>query len=131
MCKINIIDIFNPTKLRDWLNALLEQGGGQGPKGDSVEYVRSNAVHDGSGGFTTVTITSKVENNIEQSSLFEVPDGKDGVAVIDAASAGYGLSVKDGKIELGRDEQGIQLVEPPANHGWTHNTRIEALEAKP
>lgn len=35
MRKINIIDIFNPTKLRDWLNELLAQGGTPGPKGDA------------------------------------------------------------------------------------------------
>lgn len=33
MRKINIIDIFNPTKLRDWLNELLAQGGTPGPEG--------------------------------------------------------------------------------------------------
>lgn len=33
MRKINIIDIFNPTKLRDWLNELLAQGGTPGPAG--------------------------------------------------------------------------------------------------
>lgn len=53
------------------------------------------------------------------------PAGKDGSAVIDATSAGYGLSVKGGKIELGHDEQGIQLVEPPANDGALVFGRID------
>lgn len=51
--------------------------------------------------------------------------GKDGSAAIDATSSGYGLSVKDGKIELGRDDQGVQLVEPPANDGALVFGRIE------
>lgn len=53
------------------------------------------------------------------------PQGPAGTAVIDASSAGYGMSVKDGKIELGRDEQGIQLVEPPANDGALVFGRID------
>lgn len=59
MRKINIIDIFNPTKLRDWLNGLLKK------------------VDEGTG--ETVT-------------------------------PGYGLSEKDGKIMLGREQDNITQV---------------------
>lgn len=59
MRKINIIDIFNPTKLRDWLNGLLKK------------------VDEGTG--ETVT-------------------------------PGYGLSEKDGKIMLGREQDNVTQV---------------------
>lgn len=52
-------------------------------------------------------------------------DGKDGVATITPESAGYGLSAKDGKLELGEDKSGIQLVEPPANDGALVFGRLE------
>lgn len=41
------------------------------------------------------------------------PAGKDGSAIIDATSAGYGLSVNGGKIELGQEESGARVVSLP------------------
>lgn len=57
MRKITLIDIFNPTKLRDWLNELMTIGGTKGEKGDrgepgdSIKSIKSQQ-HE-----TTVTLT--------------------------------------------------------------------------
>lgn len=74
MRKINIIDIFNPTKLRDWLNELLAQGGTPGPQGDTgpkgdtgvgIKSITSNQEAN------TVTVTVTLTDDSFQVFTFE------------------------------------------------------------
>lgn len=55
MRKVTLIDIFNPTKLRDWLNELASTGGAKGEKGDTGAK--------GEKGVGIKTITSSQEGN--------------------------------------------------------------------
>lgn len=68
MRKINIIDIFNPTKLRDWLNELLVQGGTPGPKGDTGVGIKS-ITSSQEGNIVTVSVT--LTDDSVQSFTFE------------------------------------------------------------
>lgn len=68
MRKITIIDIFNPTKLRDWLNDLMSTGGTPGPKGDKgtgIDEITSSQTDD------TVTVKVKLTDGTEQSFTFK------------------------------------------------------------
>lgn len=73
MRKITIIDIFNPTKLRDWLNDLMSTGGTPGDKGDTgakgdtgtgIDEITSSQTGD------TVTVKVKLTDGTEQSFTF-------------------------------------------------------------
>lgn len=74
MRKITIIDIFNPTKLRDWLNDLMSTGGTPGPKGDKgdkgdkgtgIDTITSSQTGD------TVTVTVTLTDGTNQSFNFK------------------------------------------------------------
>lgn len=75
MRKITLIDIFNPTKLRDWLNELMEKGGPkgdtgeQGPKGDTGVGIQSiTSSQDGN----VVTVTTTLTDGSTQVYSFNV-----------------------------------------------------------
>lgn len=69
MRKITLIDIFNPTKLRDWLNELMSKGGPKGdtgPKGVGIQSITSS--QDGN----VVTVTTTLTDNSTQIYTFTV-----------------------------------------------------------
>lgn len=63
MRKITLIDIFNPTKLRDWLNELMSKGG---PKGVGIQSITSS--QDGN----VVTVTTTLTDGSTQVYSFNV-----------------------------------------------------------
>lgn len=63
MRKITLIDIFNPTKLRDWLNELMQKGG---PKGVGIQSITSS--QDGN----VVTVTTTLTDGSTQVYSFNV-----------------------------------------------------------
>lgn len=73
--------------------------GATGPKGASLEYAASRAEYDAAAGITTVVIDTKVEGKPATVTEFQV---KDGASAISENSTGFGLSVTNGKIELGK-----------------------------
>lgn len=75
MRKITLIDIFNPTKLRDWLNNLMSKGGPKGdtgdtgPKGGTGVGIKSiTSSQDGN----IVTVTTTLTDNSTQTFMFTV-----------------------------------------------------------
>lgn len=69
MRKITLIDIFNPTKFRDWLNDLMSKGGTPGPKGEPGVGIQSiTSSQDGN----VVTVTTTLTDGSTQVYSFNV-----------------------------------------------------------
>lgn len=66
MRKVTLIDIFNPTKLRDWLNELMSKGGAKGEPGVGIKSITSS--QEGN----IVTVTTTLTDNSTQTFTFTV-----------------------------------------------------------
>lgn len=82
MRKITLIDIFNPTKFRDWLNELMSKGGPKGdtgdtgPKGDTGVGIKSiTSSQEGN----IVTVTTTLTDDSTQAYTFTVGSNDTGV----------------------------------------------------
>ena len=73
MRKITLIDIFNPTKLRDWLNELMSTGGAKGDPGIGIKSITSS--QDGN----VVTVINTLTDDSTQTYTFTVGSNDTGV----------------------------------------------------